>query len=41
VMVAMLAFAIMAAIRHRASPPQAKKTKRRPPAKAKAKPRPH
>jgi SRSO17 transposase len=41
VSMAMLAFAMMAAIRHRANPPQPKKTKRRPPAKAKAKPRPH
>ncbi|MCK1727943.1 IS701 family transposase, partial [Bradyrhizobium sp. 142] len=32
----MLAFAMMAAIRHRANPPPPKKTKRRPPAKAKA-----
>jgi SRSO17 transposase len=32
----MLAFAMMAAIRHRANPPAPKKTKRRPPAKAKA-----
>jgi SRSO17 transposase len=31
----MLAFAMMAAIRHRANPPPPKKTKRRPPAKAK------
>jgi SRSO17 transposase len=37
----MLAFAMMAAIRHRANPPRPKKTKRRPPAKAKAKPRRH
>src|SRR5687768_5851882 len=36
----MLAFAMMAAIRHRANPPP-KKTKRRPPAKAKASPRRH
>src|SRR6202790_4945543 len=36
----MLAFAMMAAIRHRANPPPPKKTKRRPPAKAKAQP-PH
>jgi SRSO17 transposase len=35
----MLAFAMMAAIRHRANPPPPKKTKRRPPAKAKASPR--
>ncbi|WP_346658207.1 transposase [Bradyrhizobium sp. 138] len=35
----MLAFAMMAAIRHRANPPPPKKTKRRPPAKAKAHPR--
>jgi SRSO17 transposase len=41
VSMAMLAFAMMAAIRHRANPPQPKKTKRRPPAKAKAKPRRH
>ncbi|MCK1729884.1 IS701 family transposase, partial [Bradyrhizobium sp. 142] len=32
----MLAFAMMAAIQHRANPPPPKKTKRRPPAKAKA-----
>jgi SRSO17 transposase len=32
----MLAFAMMAAIRHRANPPPPKKTKRRPPAKANA-----
>jgi SRSO17 transposase len=32
----LLAFAMMAAIRHRANPPPPKKTKRRPPAKAKA-----
>lgn len=37
----MLAFAMMAAIRHRANPPPPKKTKRRPPAKAKASPRRH
>jgi SRSO17 transposase len=36
VSLAMLAFAMMAAIRHRANPPPPKKTKRRPPAKAKA-----
>lgn len=35
----MLAFAMMAAIRHRANPPPPKKTKRRHPAKAKAYPR--
>ncbi|MGY3410962.1 SRSO17 transposase [Bradyrhizobium sp. GM5.1] len=35
----MLAFAMMAAIRHRANPPPPKKTKRRHPAKAKAHPR--
>jgi SRSO17 transposase len=35
----MLAFAMMAAIRHRANPPPPKKTKRRPPAKAKTQPR--
>src|SRR3954466_2066499 len=35
VSLAMLAFAMMAAIRHRANPPPPKKTKRRPPAKAK------
>jgi SRSO17 transposase len=32
----MLAFAMMAAIRHRANPPPLKKTKRRTPAKTKA-----
>jgi SRSO17 transposase len=37
----MLAFAMMAAIRHRANPPPPKKTKRRPPAKAKTLPRRH
>ncbi|MGY3403972.1 SRSO17 transposase [Bradyrhizobium sp. GM5.1] len=37
----MLAFAMMAAIRHRANPPPPKKTKRRPPAKAKAYPHRH
>jgi SRSO17 transposase len=37
----MLAFAMMAAIRHRANPPPLKKTKRRPPAKAKTFPRRH
>src|SRR5487761_2422029 len=41
VSMAMLAFAMMAAIRHRANPPPPKKTKRRPPAKAKARPRRH
>ena len=38
VSLAMLAFAMMAAIRHRANPPP-KKTNRRPPAKAKTRPR--
>jgi SRSO17 transposase len=37
----MLAFTMMAAIRHRANPPPPKKTKRRPPAKAKTQPRRH
>jgi SRSO17 transposase len=37
----MLAFAMMAAIRHRANPPPLKKTKRRPPAKVKTLPRRH
>jgi SRSO17 transposase len=37
----MLAFAMMAAIRHRANPPQPKKTKPRTPAKTKAQPRRH
>jgi SRSO17 transposase len=37
----MLAFAMMAAIRHRANPPLPKKTQRRPPAKTKAWPRRH
>jgi SRSO17 transposase len=37
----MLAFAMMAAIRHRANPPPPKKTKRRPSAKAKVSPRHH
>ena len=37
----MLAFAMMAAIRHRANPPPPKKTKRRPSAKAKTLPRRH
>jgi SRSO17 transposase len=37
----MLAFAIMAAIRHRANPPPPKKTNRRPPAKVKTLPRRH
>jgi SRSO17 transposase len=37
----MLAFAMMAAIRHRANPPPPKKTNRRPPAKAKTLPRRH
>jgi SRSO17 transposase len=37
----MLAFAMMAAIRHRANPPPPKKTNRRPPAKVKTLPRRH
>jgi SRSO17 transposase len=37
----MLAFAMMAAIRHRANPPPPKKTKRRTTAKTKASPRRH
>ncbi len=37
----MLAFAMMAKIRHRANPPPPKKTKRRTPAKTKASPRRH
>ena len=37
----MLAFAMMAAIRHRANPPPPKKTKHRTPAKPKAQPRRH
>jgi len=37
----MLAFAMMAAIRHRANPPPPKKTKRRTTAKIKAQPRRH
>jgi SRSO17 transposase len=37
----MLAFAMMAAIRHRANPPQPKKTKRRTAAKTNASPRRH
>jgi SRSO17 transposase len=41
VSLAMLAFAMMAAIRHRANPPPPKKTNRRPPAKAKTRPRRH
>jgi SRSO17 transposase len=39
VSLAMLAFAMMAAIRHRANPPPSKKTNRRPQAKAKTRPR--
>ena len=38
---AMLAFAMMAAIRHRANPPPPKKTKRRTTGKTKASPRRH
>jgi SRSO17 transposase len=41
VSLAMLAFAMMAAIRHRANPPPPKKTKRRTMAKTKASPRRH
>ncbi|MCX7310326.1 MAG: IS701 family transposase, partial [Alphaproteobacteria bacterium] len=41
VSLAMLAFAMMAAIRHRANPPPPKKTKRRTRAKTKASPRRH
>jgi SRSO17 transposase len=37
----LLAFAMMAAIRHRANPPPPKKTKRRTTAKRKMNPRPH
>jgi SRSO17 transposase len=37
----MLAFAMMAAIRHRANPPPPKKTSRRTTAKTKASPRRH
>jgi SRSO17 transposase len=37
----MLAFAMMAAIRHRTNPPPPKKTKRRPSAKANILPRSH